>query len=129
MTRSAVPMAGIATDITRVTPSFTTRNATGSTFTPAAVPPAKFFPSAALPKSLPPQLKPKLSRETGTKVTPSGVVMGWPMTVSLLTISRTLLMEVSIISLRLVFLFSILFILSWQALRILRRALRLLSQL
>lgn len=129
MMRSAVPMAGMATGITLVTPSFTTKNATGSTFTAEAVPPAKFFPSACLPKSLPPQVKPKLSLDTGTSVTPSGVVMGWPMTVSLLTISRTLLMEVSIISLRLVFcLFSMLFILSDSAVCILRRRLcRLLA--
>ena len=39
MTRSTVPTAGSATGITRVTPSFTTRNATGSTFTPAVLAP------------------------------------------------------------------------------------------
>ena len=39
MTRSTVPTAGRATGITRVTPSFTTRKATGSTFTPAVLAP------------------------------------------------------------------------------------------
>ena len=55
---------------------------------PAPLPPAK--PLRCFTRSEPPWPKPKLTRETGTSVTPSGVVIGSPTTVFTSTISLIL---------------------------------------
>ena len=83
--------------------------------TPEPTPAPMLFASSffLLPKAAPPPPKPKLTREMGISVTPSGVWMGWPTMVLVSTISRTLAMLSCIISLR-GFFFSM-FLYSFQA--------------
>ena len=69
-------IGGAATGITRVKPSFTTRKATGSMWTPMPRPLPR-LPSGLsgcfLPKTAPPPPIPMLTREMGIKVTPSEI--------------------------------------------------------
>lgn len=81
----------------RAFPSRTMRKPMGSTFTPAPLPPhTQGFAEEAV-VSLPPEANPKVTRETGMEVIPSGVVIGAPITVFVSTMERILSMAVSII--------------------------------
>ena len=78
--------------------SVTTRKPTGCTDTPAPVPPAKgktsvgtgFCLLSSMAYSPPPATKPKLTRETGTTVLPSAVVIASPTMVFTSIMSRML---------------------------------------
>ena len=70
------------------TPLRITRKPMGSILTAAALPPVK--PLRCFTRSPPPPPKPKVTRETGTSVTPSGVVTGSPTMVLTSTISLIL---------------------------------------
>ena len=88
ITRSSVVLAGGSIFSMRTEPSLTMRKPMGSMRMPAPPPPAK--PLRCFTRSPPPWPNPKLTRETGTSVTPSGVVMGSPTTVLTSTISLSL---------------------------------------